>query len=203
MRLSRYILLVLVVASCATAGAQSKVICLSCHGERSSVERCPECFNGAVQCSGCAGLGTILSRCQSCSGNGVVTDTEKTVCPDCGGKRYSRENHPEPCTCRGGKRPVTTRGGSTQYVDCQRCGGKGSIDHYVNVACRRCGASGYSGTNTVSSVCRVCGGNGTVTDKCPTCRGVGSTICHKCGGYARLRVDCPTCRGEGYVYVKD
>lgn len=203
MRLFRSCLFVLALACSASAYAQSKVPCPSCRGEKSSVERCPECYNGAVQCSACSGLGITLTRCPSCAGRGEVSHTEKTVCYDCGGSRYFRENHPTECTCRDGKRPVTTRGGNTQYVDCSRCGGKGSIDNYVNVACRKCGASGYSGVQTVRSSCSACGGNGSVSNTCTTCRGVGSYACSKCGGYARLRVDCSTCLGEGYVYVKD
>ena len=118
--------------------AQSKVVCPSCHGSRSSIENCTYCHNGAIFCTNCNGRGSKTSRCSACNGSGVSTRQEKTVCSNCGGRKYFSENRPTSCTCRGGKRPMKTRGGNIQYVNCNRCNGSGQLDNYINVACRQC-----------------------------------------------------------------
>ena len=193
----------LIVSVAVLSQAQSKVTCPSCNGTKTSIERCAHCHNGAVLCNSCNGRGFTNDKCGSCGGRGEVSRSEKTLCRNCNGQKYFRENRPVSCTCRGGKRPMTTRGGNVTYVDCSRCGGKGVIDNYVNVACRQCGASGYAGSHTVSAPCSACNGSGSKSTSCAQCSGHGSYACTSCGGYARMRVECGTCRGEGYIYVKD
>lgn len=198
-----FITITFVLSFVISTQAQSKATCPSCGGAKTTIQQCSHCHNGAIFCSVCSGRGAVAANCGSCGGSGMQNRSEKTQCPSCNGQRYSRENRPVSCTCRGGKRPVTSRSGGVTYVDCSRCGGKGTIDNYVNVACRQCGATGYTGSHTVSTTCGNCHGSGTISNTCTHCSGNGSYACSTCGGYARMRVDCTTCRGEGYVYVKD
>ena len=69
-----------------------------------------------------------------------------------------------PCSCRGGKRPVT-QNGRTVYVDCSRCSGTGVLISYYNAACRYCGGRGVRGTETVYNTCHSCNGNGKISSE--------------------------------------
>jgi DnaJ-class molecular chaperone len=95
-------------------------------------------------------------------------------------------------------------GGTVTYVKCQNCNGTGQKDNYVNVACRPCGGSGYSGTETVRERCTRSGcSSGYITGTCNTCNGRTGTVCSKCNGYANIQKDCRRCSGNGFIYVSE
>lgn len=196
---------IVILLCCLFAGeicAQDKITCPSCNGSGTIVERCTNCRNGVIPCTTCQMAGQIRERCPYCSG-GYVSKTVKKTCSYCNGSRYSRESKESPCTsCRNGKRPVTTRGGGIQYVDCSRCGGSGVIVSYYNAACRYCGGTGYSGTETQTERCTNCT-NGYVNQTCPNCNGARGTVCPKCNGYANVKTSCNRCRGYGAIYVNN
>jgi len=201
-------LLVLVTFVCfgisSSVYAQKKVPCPNNCNNGKVTERCDArgCYNGAIPCTSCGGSGKKSERC-SCDG-GYVSKTVQKKCTNCNGARYFRENQPVPCNnCRGGQRPVNN-GGTVTYVKCQNCNGTGQKDNYVNVACRPCGASGYSGTETVRERCSRSGcSNGYITGTCNTCNGRTGTVCTKCNGYANIQKDCRRCNGNGFIYVSE
>ncbi len=184
-----------------SAVAQKKVTCPECHGSKKSVEQCSECRKGAVYCTTCNYTGKIRTRCSSCNGSGYTSRTVKKTCPDCNGQRFFRKDSPVKCSDCGGSGKVSlgrTVGGHA--YNCRRCGGSGQVNNYINVACRTCGASGYSGTETIREKCNNCD-NGYVVTQCSKCNGTGAYMCTRCKGYEYISVDCRRCRGEGVIYV--
>ena len=183
--------------------AQSQHPCSLCHGAKRIAVDCPaHCHNGAILCPVCQGSGHERERCRICHGSGTISETEEIRCDACQGRGSFKENQPKPCTCRGGKRPVTTRGGNVTYVDCQNCGGDGLLDNWVTVTCRSCHGSGVAGTRTTRVPCDNCD-NGYNTSDCSNCRGRGSVRCDRCQGYASIMEDCPKCHGTGYQFALD
>lgn len=179
--------------------AQSSYTCPDCDGEGKTIRKCNECHNGAIYCTTCDYRGVVNNHCYSCSGRGVTTTTKQKVCDYCNGSRYTRMEKQTPCSCRGGKRPMT-RNGATVYVDCSRCSGVGYLTSYYNAGCRYCGARGYSGTENVNMTCSTCNGKGSTTKTCTVCDGKGAYVCSRCRGYANLTEKCTRCNGWGKIY---
>lgn len=180
--------------------AQTTHECPECSGTGEKVERCGNCHNGAIYCSTCDYRGVVYHNCYSCNGSGQISSTVNKRCDECNGVGYTRMSKEKPCSCRGGKRPVT-RNGRTVYVDCSRCSGAGYLLEYYNAGCRYCGGDGYSGTETVYNTCSSCSGNGSVKETCSTCNGKGCYVCDVCKGYANIKVTCKRCSGTGHIYV--
>lgn len=143
--------------------------------------------------------GITKESCIHCNG-GYISKNVKKTCPHCNGSRYTRQSKQTPCTCRNGQRPITTRGGNVQYVNCDRCNGRGYLESYYNAACRYCGGTGYSGTETRTERCGYCT-NGYITKTCPRCNGARGTVCPRCNGYANIKSSCSRCKGYGEIYV--
>lgn len=202
--MKRILLIVFVVSALASLNihAQTSHTCTTCQGSGKSVERCPNnCHNGAIFCTTCDYRGSIRKSCSSCNGRGSISSTVNKRCLSCGGSRYTKMSKQTPCTCRGGKRPQTTRGGNTIYVDCSRCNGTGYLTSYYNAACRTCGGTGYSGTETTSRSCTSCGGVGSISSTCSKCGGKGCYTCSTCKGYANITATCSRCKGYGVIYT--
>ena len=179
--------------------AQKKEKCTECnYGKK--VVRCDNCHKGVIYCTTCDYTGVVSHDCSSCYGSGQTSRTISMKCDVCKGRGYERVSKEKPCSCRGGKRPVT-RNGQTVYIDCSRCGGVGyKIENY-NENCSYCGGDGYDGTETVYNTCSSCNGNGKVEKTCSVCQGKGGNVCDVCKGYANIEVDCERCYGEGWLYV--
>lgn len=183
--------------------AQNSHTCPVCHGKGKKVERCDnhKCHNGAIYCETCNYRGVVHKSCYTCNGSGQTSKTVNKTCEYCNGERYKRMSKETPCSCRGGKRPVT-QNGRTVYVDCSRCSGTGVLISYYNAACRYCGGRGVRGTETVYNTCHSCNGNGKISSECSTCGGKGCYPCSRCGGYANIERTCSRCHGSGQIYTE-
>lgn len=196
--MKRHVCLFIFTISVIIVFGQTSYTCPDCSGRGKSVERC-SCHNGAIYCMTCDYKGVVEKQCYSCYGSGTKTTTKNKACDQCGGARYAKMEKQTPCSCRGGKRP-TTRYGTTVYVDCTRCSGKGYLISYYNAACRYCGGRGYSGTENITIQCDACSGNGKSISTCSVCEGKGCYPCSKCGGYGNLTITCRRCNGNGSIY---
>lgn len=199
--MAKIILTFTILFSALSLCAQSRNTCPDCNGDGEKIERCSDCHNGAVYCKTCDYRGTIDSNCSSCNGQGYTLETVKKTCSSCQGARYTRMQKSTPCSCRGGKRPQTTRGGNVVYIDCSRCNGTGQLISYYNAACRYCAGSGYSGTETKQNTCYNCNGAGVKKETCYTCNGKGAYVCSVCHGYANIKKPCKRCSGYGFIYT--
>ncbi len=196
-------LLFILIASFTAIKAQVSHTCDICKGTGKEISKCSnhDCHNGAIYCKTCDFRGVINNTCNNCGGSGQIANTVKKVCNDCNGERYFRMSKQTPCSCRGGKRPIT-RYGRTEYIDCSRCNGSGYLTEYYNAACRPCAGTGYKGTEIVYNTCYSCNGKGNISETCYTCNGKGCYPCSTCGGYARISTDCSECHGSGKVYTQ-
>ena len=190
--MKKILLALLFILGVYVAKAQTEHKCPNCNGNGEIVRKCTACHNGAVMCKTCDYSGKVESRCNTCNGSGSTTQKVRKVCYNCNGQRYFKKENSRPCSCRGGKRPIT-RNGKTEYIDCDRCKGTGSLVSYTNEACSVCGGSGYYGHDEVSKSCNSCGGNGSVSKNCPTCLGKGAFACTICKGYANINSKCGRC----------
>lgn len=198
----KYILTVIITLLTLSAFGQTRNTCPTCNGDGKTIEKCHNnCHNGAIYCTTCDYSGQRKSNCSSCYGKGYTTETVKKTCEYCNGSRYKRMEKSTPCSCRGGKRPQTTRGGSVIYIDCSRCSGTGQLTSYYNAACRYCAGSGYRGTENRQKTCYSCNGNGYKKTTCTTCDGKGCYPCRVCKGYANIKKDCRRCGGYGVIYT--
>ncbi len=179
--------------------AQKSHSCSECNGSGTVIERCSNCYNGAIRCSSC-NSGKNESTCNACYGRGTYTKEVKKKCYNCN-RGYVKMEQQNRCSCRGGKRPVSTASGVT-YVDCNRCGGNGYTISYYNAACSVCGGSGYSGTETNTERCNSCSGKGSIISTCTKCGGNGAYPCSICKGYANVTKTCSRCKGWGKLYTE-
>ena len=124
-------------------------------------------------CEACDGKGQVT--CRRC--NGVGRLTEKSVCPDCGGKGWVKCSKcggrgKVVCPLCGGRGRFRGAWGRMRSVTCPRCNGTGSIDcpdcRNGRVPCKTCKGKPKS---TKAGPCPVCNGKGTV--RCPVCGGTG------------------------------
>ncbi len=195
-----YLLFVLLVVISENVTAQSWVTCPECHGNKTTVEKCKNCRNGAVYCEACNYSGKIKTRCPGCNGSGYTFKTVKKICPDCNGQRFFKKNSPVKCSNCGGRGKVSMgRNVGGHMYNCRKCGGSGQVDNYINAACRKCGATGYFGTETVKE--RHHCDNGYVTKDCSICKGRGCYACPVCKGYSEIQTSCKRCHGNGSIYV--
>ena len=122
-------------------------------------------------CAACDGAGQ--SVCRRCSGKGTLT--EKSVCPDCGGKgkvkcRTCDGKGKITCPLCGGNGHIAGAWGRFRRMNCPRCQGAGTLD------CPDC--------DDGSKVCPTCNGKpqSTKAGPCPVCNGAKVIQCAVCGG---------------------
>ena len=115
----KLIMTLLIMSVSTSFYAQSLVNCPDCNGSGKRAESCTICQRrGAIMCPICNYAKTVSSTCTSCSGRGYTTRIKDKVCSACNGSKYTRMSKQVKCpNCRDGKRPTTTRGGNTAYVN--------------------------------------------------------------------------------------
>ena len=179
---------------------QAGPACSICDGKGTVKEMCSSCSKGSgvIYCTTCNYSGKVEQRCYSCNGSGTISKTKDKKCYNCAGQKYFRKEQRSSCSCRNGKRPVS-RNGQTEYIDCNRCNGRGYLVSYVNEACPVCGGSGHYGTESTTDRCGSCGGSGQTTKTCSKCNGQGAYSCPSCSGYGYKTKTCSRCGGRGYI----
>ena len=140
-----------------------------------------EISKGDLSCQ----LNVWCTTCGTCQGEG------KVACTDCDQGKKSCDK----CDSNG-------------EVKCKACSGNGKItcedcDGQGHLICSKCDGEGriYTGMGK----CYYCGGNGTITQWCSNCGGIGITYqgtkpvkCARCGGRGQTSdTTCFMCKGKG------
>lgn len=87
--------------------------------------------------------------------------------------------------CNGNGDVVCPRCSGNRRVTCSRCGGSGNVTDTRQVTRTKSDGSTEYYTETYTTSCSTCGGDGKVT--CPECHGNGRITCPRCQGATRLK----------------
>lgn len=150
--------------TCANCRGEGRIKCATCQAKRQIRKTCGQCKGrGYFTCRTCQGEGQL--RCGSCGGDG------REICTGCGGTGRSRLR--------------VRRNGQSYYPRCSSCNGRGSFQ------CRRCRGRGLISCSYCSagkSVCRTCGGSGSIIRqiRCAKCKRTGFIPCPNCQGTGKI-----------------